>query len=245
MPKILRRSRVKNGVSSLAQWRKERKEKNSGKNPSSRSTGEDMALNTKDRFNSKPLRTGMMPFLILSLVGVVAPARAQEHPTSTPQVRATAPPAANPADVSSPDAILAALYNVISGPATKKRDWNRFRSLFLPGARLIPTRSAPSGGEMASTLSPDDYAQRAGPYFEKNGFFEKEAARKSERFGGIMQVFSTYESRHNEDDPKPFARGVNSIQLFFDGTRWWIVTIFWQEETPSMPLPKEFQPHAI
>lgn len=204
-----------------------------------------MALNTRHRFNSKSLRTGMMPFLILSLVGVVAPARAQEHPAPTPQVSATAPSAANPADVFSPDAILAALYDVISGPVGKKRDWDRFRSLFLPGARLVPTRSNPAGGETASTLSPDDYAERAGPYLEKNGFFEREAARKSERFGGIMQVFSTYESRHNANDPKPFARGVNSIQLFFDGTRWWVVTIFWQEENPAMPLPKEFQPRGM
>ncbi|HKV27121.1 MAG TPA: hypothetical protein VJN90_02450 [Candidatus Acidoferrales bacterium] len=169
--------------------------------------------------------------------------QAQQNPPSA-QASASPPPAANAADVATPDAILAALYDVISGPATKKRDWNRFRSLFLPDARLIPTRLNPAGGETARSLSPDDYASRAAGYFEKNGFSEKEVARKSERFGGIMQVFSTYESRHDAADPKPFARGVNSIQLFFDGARWWVVTIFWQEENPSMPLPKEFQPAA-
>ncbi|HKW88187.1 MAG TPA: hypothetical protein VJN21_05470 [Candidatus Acidoferrales bacterium] len=147
-------------------------------------------------------------------------------------------------DVSSPDAILAALYDVISGPSSKPRDWNRFRSLFIPGARLIPTVANPNGGERVRVLSPDDYAAAAEPYFEKNGFFEKEVARKAERFGGIMQVFSTYESRHESADAKPFARGINSIQLFFDGKRWWVVTVFWQEENPAMPLPKEFRPPA-
>ncbi|MGH9781141.1 MAG: hypothetical protein ACRD33_04915 [Candidatus Acidiferrales bacterium] len=188
--------------------------------------------------------------LALAVVGIIVfaaalapPTRARQNPPSAPQMSA-APPAANPSDVTTPDAILAALYDVISGPATKKRDWNRFRSLFLRDARLIPTTANAAGGETVRSLSPDDYASRAAGYFEKNGFSEKEVARKSERFGGIMQVFSTYESRHGAADPKPFARGVNSIQLFFDGARWWIVTVFWQQESPSMPLPKEFQPVA-
>lgn len=177
-------------------------------------------------------------FLILA-----GKAQAQEEPKAAPSQQ-TAAPAANTADVSSPDAILAALYDVISGPPSKPRDWNRFRSLFLPGARLIPTVAGPNRGEHVRILSPDDYAAAAEPYFEKNGFFEKEVARKSERFGGVMQVFSTYESRHAAADAQPFARGVNSIQLFFDGKRWWVVTVFWQEETSANPLPKELLPQT-
>ncbi|MGB6483120.1 MAG: hypothetical protein WBE86_06500 [Candidatus Acidiferrales bacterium] len=183
--------------------------------------------------------------VVCALIWTAAvPGCAQQSPTTAPQ-QAAVQPAANPADVSSPNAILGALYAVISGPAGQKRDWGRFRSLFLPGARLIPTSPKPAGGERAQTLTPDDYVARAGAYFDKHGFFEKEAARKAERFGGIMQVFSTYESRHMAADAVPFARGINGIQLFFDGSRWWIVTIFWQEETPSNPLPEEFlpQPH--
>jgi hypothetical protein len=180
--------------------------------------------------------------MILSALvwGGARPRRAQQSQAAAPQ--AAVQPAANPADVSSPDAILGVLYDVISGTAGQKRDWNRFRSLFLPSARLIPTSQNPAGGERAQTLTPDDYVARAGAYFEKNGFFEKEVARKAERFGGIMQIFSTYESRHSAADVAPFARGINSVQLFFDGSRWWIVTVFWQEERPSYPLPKEFLP---
>ncbi|HEV2289344.1 MAG TPA: hypothetical protein VGR81_10365 [Candidatus Acidoferrales bacterium] len=177
----------------------------------------------------------------LSGAGFAATAFAQQSPASQAPANL---PAANPADVSTANEILAAMYDVISGPAGKQRDWNRFRSLFTPGARLIPTVPKPGGGETTRVLTPDDYASRGQAYFEKSGFFEREVARKSERFGGIMQVFSTYESRHAANDPKPFARGVNGVQLFFDGTRWWIVTIYWQEETASMPLPKEFLPRA-
>jgi hypothetical protein len=155
---------------------------------------------------------------------------------------ATAPQPAKPADVASPDAILAAVYDVISGPAGQKRDWDRFRTLYLPGARLIPTGAKKEGGGFfARVMSPDDYVARTTPYFEKEGFYEKEAARRMERFGNIVHIFSTYESRH---DPKeaPFARGINSFQLFFDGARWWVVSTLWQAETPENPIPKEFLP---
>ena len=172
-------------------------------------------------------------------------AQSSQTQSQTPQVSATpaAPPPAKPADVSSPDAILAATYDVISGPPGK-RDWDRFRSLFVPGARLIAVQKAKDGNLGARVLTPEDYINIGGPYLEKNGFFETEAARHADRYGNITQIFSTYESRHDGKDAAPFARGINSFQLFFDGTRWWVVTIYWEEETPDTPLPKEFLPPA-
>jgi hypothetical protein len=166
--------------------------------------------------------------------GATAPAAAQA---------ATPPPAAKPADVASPDAILAATYDVISGPAGQQRDWDRFRSLFVPGARLIPVVARKTGGGFDTRIiTPDEYSQKADAYFLKNGFAERQIAQKAERYGNIMQVFSTYESRHDPKDAQPFARGINSFQLFYDGTRWWVVTIYWLEETPENPLPQEFLP---
>ena len=135
----------------------------------------------------------------------------------------------NPADVESIDAIITAAYDSISGPPGK-RDWNRERSLFIPGARLIPTAESAGelspGGEITPhMLDIDGFVARVGDYLEKNGFFEREIARRIEQFGHIAHVWSTYESRHTVDDPEPFMRGINSIQLFYDGNRWWIVTI--------------------
>jgi hypothetical protein len=163
-----------------------------------------------------------------------------QQPPSAP-----APPPARPADVASPDAILAACYDVISGPAGQKRDWDRFKSLFVPGARLIPTQAKKDGpGFTIFVATPDQYAAFADAYFQKNAFAEKEIARKSERYGAIMHIFSTYESRHDPKDEKPFERGINSFQLFYDGSRWWIVTIYWMGETPDAPIPAEFLPAA-
>jgi len=158
----------------------------------------------------------------------------QASPNATP---ASPAPAANPADVSSIDAILQAVYDTISGPAGRQRDWNRFRSLFVSGARLIPVIPDPSGGFRTRVFSADEYVQHGDPYFQKNGFFEREVARRTESFGNMAQVFSTYESRHAATDPKPFERGINSFQLTNDGRRWWIVSIFWQGEASDRPIP--------
>jgi hypothetical protein len=154
---------------------------------------------------------------------------------------ATRPPAARPADVASMDAVVAALYDVISGPAGQARDWDRMRSLFVPGARLIPAVAAPDGGASARVLDVEGYIGRSRQTLERNGFFEREIARRTERFGNIAHLFSTYESRHARDE-KPFVRGINSIQLFFDGKRWWVVTIFWDSERPDQPIPAEYLP---
>lgn len=149
---------------------------------------------------------------------------------------------ASPADVASIDSIMKAVYDVISGDAGKARDWDRFRSLFVEGARLIPTtaKNKDTGLVGVRVLSPEDYIKRAEPFLLKDGFHEREIARRVDQYGGIAHVFSTYESKHTLGDPKPFARGINSFQLTYDGKRWWVVTIFWQSETPELPIPKEF-----
>ena len=167
-------------------------------------------------------------------------------PTPTPKpmtVETPTTPAANPADVATMDSIIAAVYDVISGPAGKKRDWDRMRSLFLPGARLIPTGARPNGAYGSRVVTVDEYIERSSGFFEKEGFYEREAARITEQFGQIAHVFSTYESRHAPEDAKPFQRGINSIQLMNDGKRWWIVTIFWQGEDEKTPLPEKYLKH--
>jgi hypothetical protein len=180
--------------------------------------------------------------LIAITTALTMTTRAQTPKTqgqTTPPPTPVSPPAANSADVATMDSVLAALYEVISGPAGT-RNWDRFRSLFIPGARLIPTTPRPTGEVGSRVLTVDEYVQRAGAFFEKEGFFEREAARRVETFGNIAHVFSTYESRHAREDAKPFQRGINSIQLMNDGKRWWVVTIFWQGEDEKHPLPGKY-----
>ncbi|MFW6193509.1 MAG: hypothetical protein ACOC83_08470 [Gemmatimonadota bacterium] len=160
----------------------------------------------------------------------VAPTAAQEE--------APAPPEAEPADVESIDAIVTALYDVISGPAGEERDVERFRSLFLPGASLVPV-SSQTGEPQRITL--DEFIESSIPFMEENGFFEEEVASTVERYGHLAQVFSTYASRNETDEPEPFVEGINSITLVFDGERWWVTHIAWNDTNLAGPIPEEYR----
>jgi hypothetical protein len=169
-----------------------------------------------------------------------AAAPAAQQPQAAPkpaQDPVAMAPAAKPEDVKSVDSIVNALYNVISGPAGE-RDWNRFRSLFLPGATLTSTRKDDKGVIHVNPGSVEDYVRRAGGFFLKEGFFESPLVSRVQSYGNITHVFCSYESRHTAGEA-PFARGINSIQLANDGNRWWIMSILWDSERPDNPLPKD------
>lgn len=127
-------------------------------------------------------------------------------------------------DVATLDAILNTMYEVISGPAGQPRDWQRFRSLYAPGARLMPVIAGPP--PQVRVLSPEDYIRRVEPIFAQEDFWERETSRQTEHFGRIAQVLSQYESLRSPAG-EPFERGTNSVQLFTDGERWWIVSVMW------------------
>lgn len=160
-----------------------------------------------------------------------ASALAQETPAP-----AATTPAADSADVGSIDAILAALYDVISGPAGD-RDWDRFRSLFAsPGALLVPAAPRPDGTTAVRALAVEDYVRIGGDFFRQNAFYERESGRRLERFGNVAHAMSGYESRRAPDE-EPFSRGVNSITLVTDGTRWYVVSIAWDVDREGNPMP--------
>lgn len=140
------------------------------------------------------------------------------------------------------DSTIETLYSVISGEKGEARNWELFKFLFKPNAKLIPSGKNQEGGYGLRYMSPEDYIKASGNWLIENGFFEKEIHRKIETFGNISQVFSTYESYYSESDEQPFMRGINSIQLLNDGNRWWIVNIYWAQETPDNPIPLEYLP---
>jgi hypothetical protein len=149
-------------------------------------------------------------------------------------------PPADAKDVESIDAIVGALYDVISGPVGQPRDWNRMRSLFVPTARMIPVGVRPDGVALMRLLGVGDYIASSGPILLEKGFRERELARRTEQFGHIAHVFSTYEGTiEGEDHP---MRGINTLQLMNDGKRWWIVSLMWEGESPTLSLPAQYLP---
>ena len=191
--------------------------------------------------------------LAISSVGVIAQTTISAAPAPLPPLVGSIAghpdwPVAKPEDVKSPEAILNAVYDVISGPKGQERNWNRMRSLFVPGARLIPVITVAATADHpahtdAVLLTIDDYIARSSGKMTANGFFEHSIHNQQEQFGNMVQIWSTYESRHNANDSKPFARGINSFQLLNDGQRYWIVNIFWDAESPEQPIPAQYLPN--
>lgn len=143
--------------------------------------------------------------------------------------------------VDSIDSIITALYSVISGKKNEKRNWDLFLYLFHPDAKLIPYTKDLEGNIRIQYWSPEFYSSVIGKHKETKratGFFEVEVNKVVESYGNIAHVWSTYVCRHDESDPEPYVRGMNSFQLLFHNNRWWIVNNFWQEES-------EYNPHVI
>lgn len=138
------------------------------------------------------------------------------------------------------DSTIETLYSVISGEKGEARNWELFKYLFHDDAKLIPSGTNRQGVVGVRYMTKDQYIQTSGKWLLENGFFEKEIGRKTDQFGNMAQVFSTYESFKTKADTKPFMRGINSIQLLNDGKRWWIINIFWQGENPKQPIPEKY-----
>lgn len=144
---------------------------------------------------------------------------------------------ANPADVSTIDGIIKAFYEVISGGKGVARQWSRDKTLYTPDVRFI-SMSESNGKIRASVMNHNQYVNGSNEFFVREGFTEREINRVTRKFGNIAHVFSVYE--FYTEDKKLTGRGVNSIELFRDGARWWISAVSWDEERPGNPIPKEF-----
>jgi hypothetical protein len=173
-----------------------------------------------------------------ALAGSSMAAQQQVAPVHTAPAQ---PTVAKEADGASVDSTVAALYEVISGPAGAPRNWNRMRALFAPDAKLmVVTPNREGGGFALRTMTVEDYISRNMSAFNTNGFYEREIARTTDAFGQLVHVFSTYELLRAPNDAKPFMRGINSIQLAHDGKRWWIANLVWRAEDAGLALPERY-----
>jgi hypothetical protein len=129
-------------------------------------------------------------------------------------------------DKATPKAIIDAAYALISGRTAEERDWERWRSLHAPGARLIPIEKNDAGERVPRVLTPEQFIESRSAFFTKNDFFEYETAREERRCGSVAQVWSSYDAV-SRPGGAPIRRGVNSFQLWHDGARWWILSVAW------------------
>lgn len=149
---------------------------------------------------------------------------------------------ADPRDVGSVESIITALYESISFEPGSEPDWNRLRSLFLDSGRLVPRR--PGAMPEIQSMNVEGFISLSEPVlrtgqFLRRGFIEREIARHIDHFGGVVHVWSTYQSSF-ADGGQPFTRGINSIQLVYHHERWWVLTIFWEDESSAAQIPPEY-----
>lgn len=159
---------------------------------------------------------------------------------SAPRVPVASVPA-RPDDVATLDGIIAAFYDVISGPAGQPRQWARDRSLYVPGVRFVATGYTPDGARDVRVMDHQQFVDGIDSALVAAGFYETEIHRVTRSVNDIAHVFSTYEMRRSPDGPV-LGRGVNSIELFWDGSRWWIAGAVWIDEAPGHPLPRDLLP---
>ena len=133
---------------------------------------------------------------------------------------------ARPADVASTEAIVKAVYEVLSGRADEARDWDRWRPLYAPDARLIPIEQNREGTAMPRALTPEKYIESRTPFLAAGDFYEWETGREERRSGSVAHVWSIYEAARTPGG-EPIRSGANSIQLWNDGSRWWILSVVW------------------
>ena len=172
------------------------------------------------------MRTCTVAAFATVALALAAPLRAQQ-------------PAADPADVGSIEDIVRVSYEVISGPPGTPRQWRRDSTLYAPGAMFHALREDSAGKVSVYSMTPEEYRRRTDKGFVKNGLIEYEIGTHAERFGNVAQVRSVYAMRRTTDGPVT-ARGVNYFQLYWDGTRWWITGMVWDDERKDNPIPKEW-----
>jgi hypothetical protein len=178
----------------------------------------------------------MRAFLVLCSL-VIAPHLIDAQPTRrsiiVPDV------AAADSDVVSIDAVMRTFYDVISGPKGKPRQWARDKALYVKDVRfhILYERAGTPGLQV---VNHQQYVDATDSGFVANGFVERETSRCTRRFGNLAQVWSAYEGWYGEGASRRDAgRGINALQLYWDGKRWWITAVSWDSERATNPLPAD------
>lgn len=152
-------------------------------------------------------------------------------------VLASAPNSAPAPDPTTIDGIITAVYDIISGGIGEARDWETFRTLYYPDAKVTHTQWDNGTSARAFPGNLQEWIDAVG-YTKVRGFRETEIGRQVVEYGTIAHVFSTYE--YSSDDGTMEGRGINSFQLYYDGERYWIMSVMWSPEDDTHPIPDRF-----
>ena len=150
--------------------------------------------------------------------------------------------APRPEDVSTIDGMIKAYYEIVSGPAGQPRQWDRDATLYIPNVRFVIISEDATGKATAESMTHQEFVDSSEASIGGKAFYEHEVHRITQRAGNIAHVFSTAE-RSSSPEGKAEGRSIDSLELFWDGKRWWITGAnLWDINTAKHPLPPEFLP---
>jgi hypothetical protein len=132
------------------------------------------------------------------------------------------------------DETLREMYAVISFPEGGEPDWEEMKRVFHRQARF--TRITPEGIDYFDLQSFQAMAMEMLDRGVYTAFFEEEIARRMQIFGSMAHVLSAYQTKRSADAASYLARGVNSIQLLWEGSSWRVLSLLWDEALPGNPL---------
>lgn len=143
-------------------------------------------------------------------------------------------------DVSTINGLMKAFYEVVSGEAGEKRQWERDLSIHNPKA-VYSYMSNVNGELQQVTLSLEEFHKETDNMVLETAFYETEINREVKIYGNIANVWSTYETRL-EKNGIVARRGINSVQLFYSKNKWEIISLIFDRETANNRIPITFNP---
>ncbi len=141
-------------------------------------------------------------------------------------------------DVASLDDVISTTYTAISGPPGGQ-DWEAWRTLFHPAGRLVRTRADEAGRPIAFPFPVEEFEANGRNILADISIYEVEKRREVIRFGNIAQVFSSYDIFSDAKHDRFVKSGLNMIQLYHDGQRWWIMHALWDEGRAGVTIPTD------
>lgn len=135
------------------------------------------------------------------------------------------------------DELMDLFYRVISFEEGGTPDWESMGRLFSKQARI--TRVTPEAIDYLDLKSFRCMAEEMIEVGAFTSFFEREIARRVDRFGSVMHVASAYETKISPDAVDYIERGVNSLQLIHEDGSWRICSLCWdQASSGAAELPR-------
>jgi len=140
--------------------------------------------------------------------------------------------------LSSPEGITDLFLSLISGEIDEPRDWVLFKSLFVPEARFHFTRPEAPKGKQMGAMTVDEFIERVGPSYARDGFLEISLGTRVQEFNGLANVFQSFHAKNLKGSYD--KKGVNSYQLVYLNDRWYITSLSFVNDTKENQIPAEY-----